>query len=125
MYIQFTFLCVLHVFLCALVSQLRGNSAAHMRDVLPGTLVAYFSADTISYYCDGLPVCPSLRPSYLCDLSCGRASDAAFCCELLVPRAHVATVRRRAFSVVGSQAWNDLPIELHSLLMARPSKFYI
>src|SRR6218665_3640279 len=29
------------------------------------------------------------------------------------------------FSVVGPSAWNDLPFELHSLLMAHPSKFYI
>src|SRR6218665_28715 len=33
--------------------------------------------------------------------------------------------QRRAFSVVGPSAWNDLPFELHSLLMAHPSKFYI
>src|SRR6218665_907978 len=30
-----------------------------------------------------------------------------------------------AFSVVGPSAWNDLPFELRSLLMAHPSKFYI
>src|SRR6218665_3985756 len=35
--------------------------------------------------------------------------------ELLVPRAHLATVQRRAFSVVGPSAWNDLRVELHSL----------
>jgi len=40
--------------------------------------------------------------------------------ELLVPWAHLATVQRRAFSVVGPSAWNDLPVELRSLLMARP-----
>src|SRR6218665_1098949 len=39
--------------------------------------------------------------------------------------AHLATMQRRAFSVVGSSAWNDLPVELRSLLMACPSKFYI
>src|SRR6218665_1126608 len=27
--------------------------------------------------------------------------------------------------VVGPSAWNDLPVELRSLLMTRPSKFYI
>ena len=31
----------------------------------------------------------------------------------------------RAFSVVGPSAWNDLPVELRSLLMTCPSKFYI
>src|SRR6218665_1249515 len=45
--------------------------------------------------------------------------------ELLVSRAHLANVQRKAFSVVGPSAWNDLPVELRSLLMARPSKFYI
>src|SRR6218665_1379349 len=45
--------------------------------------------------------------------------------ELLVPRAHLDTMQRRAFSVVGPSEWNDLPVELHSLLMACPSKFYI
>ena len=29
------------------------------------------------------------------------------------------------FSVVGPSAWNDLPFELRSLLVAHPSKFYI
>jgi len=29
------------------------------------------------------------------------------------------------FSVVGPSAWNDLPFDLRSLLMAHPSKFYI
>ena len=45
--------------------------------------------------------------------------------ELLVHWARLATVQRRAFSVVGPSAWNDLPVELHSLLMTHPSKFYI
>src|SRR6218665_2771331 len=49
------------------------------------------------------------------------------CCVLLrgVPWANLATMQRRAFLVVGPSAWNDLPIELRSLLMTRPSKFYI
>jgi len=34
-------------------------------------------------------------------------------------------MQQRAFSVVGPSAWNDLPLELQSLLMAHPSKFYI
>ena len=68
--------------------------------------------------------------------------------ELLVPRARLAIMQRRAFSVhsfilniyiaplqenysealhlvVGPSAWNDLPVELRSLLMTSPSKFYI
>ena len=48
------------------------------------------------------------------------------CCVLfLVPRARLAIMQRRAFSVVGPSAWNDLPFELCSLLVAHPSKFYI
>src|SRR6218665_2325470 len=44
------------------------------------------SADTISYYCDGLQVCPSLRPllpllPLLPSVGFGSASRAAFCCE--------------------------------------------
>jgi len=34
-------------------------------------------------------------------------------------------MQRRAFSVVGPSAWNDLPVELRSLPMTSPSKFYI
>src|SRR6218665_947218 len=45
--------------------------------------------------------------------------------EILVPRARLAIIQRRAFSVVGPSAWNDLPFELRSLLTAHPSKFYI
>src|SRR6218665_2331865 len=45
--------------------------------------------------------------------------------EFLIPRARLAIMQRRAFSVVGPSAWNDLPFELRSLLMAHPSKFYI
>ena len=45
--------------------------------------------------------------------------------ELLVHRARLAIMQRRAFSVVGPSAWNDLPVQLHSLLMTSPSKFYI
>src|SRR6218665_206088 len=45
--------------------------------------------------------------------------------EVLVPRARLAIMQRRAFSIVGPSAWNDLPFELRSVLMAHPSKFYI
>jgi len=45
--------------------------------------------------------------------------------ELLVSRARLAIMQRRAFQVVGPSAWNDLLFELWSLLMAHPSKFYI
>src|SRR6218665_930811 len=34
-------------------------------------------------------------------------------------------MQQRAFSVVGPSAWNDLPVQLCSLLMTSPSKFYI
>src|SRR6218665_1939082 len=100
----------------------------------PTILAAYLSADTISYYCVGLPVCPSLCPLYLRDLCCPvsvlaarRLLRSAARGELLVPRAHlrVAIMQRRAFSVVGPSAWNYLPIELRSLLMTSPSKFCI
>src|SRR6218665_387114 len=64
-------------------------------------------------------------PSYLCNLCCpvsvlaarGVLRSAARD-ELLVLRIHLATVQRRAFSVVGPSAWNDLHVELRSLLMA-------
>src|SRR6218665_899316 len=71
-------------------------------------------------------------PSYLCDLCCPasvlasrRVLRSAARGEPLVPRAHSATVHRRAFLVVSPLAWNDLPVELRTLLMACPSKFYI
>src|SRR6218665_2817343 len=66
--------------------------------------------------------------SYLRDLCCQVSALAtrwvlhsAARGELLVPRARCATMQRRAFSVVGPSAWNDLPFELFSLLMARHS----
>src|SRR6218665_1855557 len=60
-------------------------------------------------------------------LAARRVMRPAARCELLVPRAHLATVQRRAFSVVGRapSAWNDITVELRSLLIPRPSKFYI
>src|SRR6218665_1534310 len=71
-------------------------------------------------------------PSYLRDLCCPvsvfaarRVLRSAARGEFLVPRAHLAIMQRKAFSVVGPSAWNDLPFELRSLLMAHPSKFYI
>jgi len=50
------------------------------------TLAAYLSADTISYYCVGLPVCHSLCPllpswSLLPSVGFGSALGAPFCCE--------------------------------------------
>src|SRR6218665_2765622 len=78
-----------------------------------------------------LPVCPPLCPSYLRDLCCPvsdlaarRVLRSAARGELLVPRARLAIMQQRAFSVVGPSSWNDLPVELRSLLMASPSKFY-
>src|SRR6218665_1581104 len=71
-------------------------------------------------------------PSYLRVLCCPvsvlaarRVLRSAARGEFLVPRARLAIMQRRAFSIVGPSAWNDLPFELHSVLMAHPSKFYI
>src|SRR6218665_3703695 len=71
-------------------------------------------------------------PSYLRDLCCPvsvlaarRVLRSAARGELLVPGARLAIMQRRAFSVVGPSAWNDLLVELRSLLMTSPSKFYI
>ena len=44
---------------------------------------------------------------------------------VLVPLAHLATVQRRAFSVVGPSAWNDLRVELHSLQQLNRFKLFI
>src|SRR6218665_1442400 len=71
-------------------------------------------------------------PSYLRDLCCPvtvlaarRVLRSAARGKLLVHRARLAIMQRSAFWVVGSSAWNDLPVELRSLLMTSPSKFYI
>src|SRR6218665_472992 len=71
---------------------------------------------------------PLLRPSYLYDLCCPVSVVAAhwvLCSaargKLLVPRARLAIMQLRAFSVVGPSAWNDLPVELRSLLMIQVS----
>src|SRR6218665_263934 len=64
---------------------------------------------------------------YLRDLCCPvsglaarRVLRSAARGEVLVPRARLAIMQRRAFLVVGPSAWNDLPFELGSLLMAHP-----
>src|SRR6218665_1078134 len=71
-------------------------------------------------------------PSYLRDLCCAVSVLAvrwvlrsAARGEFLVPRARLAIMQRRAFLVLGPLAWDDLPFELRSLLMAQSSKFYI
>src|SRR6218665_3685762 len=73
-------------------------------------------------------------PSYLRDFCCPvsvlaarRVLRSAARGEFLVPRARLAItcMQRKTFSVVGPSAWNELPFELRSLLMAHPSKFYI
>src|SRR6218665_367865 len=58
-------------------------------------------------------------PSYLRVLCCPvsvlaarRVLRSAARGEFLVPRAHLAIMQRRAFSIVGPSAWNDLPFEL-------------
>ena len=69
------------------------------------------------------PLLPLAPPSYLCDLCCPgsvlavhRMLCSAVRGELLVPRTHLATMQRRAFSV-GPSTWNDLPVELRFLLI--------
>src|SRR6218665_354226 len=71
-------------------------------------------------------------PSYFRDLCCPvsvwaacRVLRSAARGELLVPQARLAIMQQRAFLVVGPSAWNDLPVELRSLLMTSPTKFYI
>src|SRR6218665_2836223 len=71
-------------------------------------------------------------PSYLRDLCCPvsvlaacRVLSSAARGEFLVPPPPFPIIQQRAFSVEGPSAWNDLPLELRSLLMAHPSKFYI
>ena len=91
------------------------------------SLAAYLSADTISYYHHGLLVCPSLRPLLpLWPL----LPSVVFAAHGLLrsaargePLVHLTTVQRRAFLFAGPSAWNDLPIELHSLTMATLPNF--
>src|SRR6218665_3857798 len=45
--------------------------------------------------------------------------------ELFVPRASLDIMHRRSFWFVCPSAWNELPVELRSLLMTSLSKFYI
>ena len=69
-------------------------------------------------------------PSYLTDL-CRPVSDLAsrqalrFSArgELLVPRARSALKQRRAFSVIGRSAWNELPLTLRWLPRNNVSSF--
>ena len=70
-------------------------------------------------------------PSYLRDLcrpvadvAARRVLRSATKGMLLVPRARLAIGQRRPFSVVGPSIWNELPLELRSLLAVRPAGFY-
>src|SRR6218665_2390061 len=103
---------------------------AYMRDVLHWLPIS----ERIQYRITAMvPRCVlGCAPSYLRDICCPvsvlaarRALRSAARGEFLVPWARLAIMQRRAFSVVGPSAWNDLPFELRSLLMAHPSKFYI
>src|SRR6218665_973011 len=85
----------------------------------------------------------AVPPSFLRDLCCPvsvlaarRVLRSAARGELLVPQAHLAIMQRRAFSVVGPSllhgsttisctSFRLFPVELHSLVMTSPSKFYI
>ena len=106
---------------------------AYMRDVqwLPISQRIQYRITVLVFRC--VLLCAR---SYLRDLRCPvsvlaarrRVMRSAARGELLVPRARLDTMQRRAFSVVGPSAcWNDLPVELRSLslLMTSPYKFYI
>src|SRR6218665_2641233 len=101
---------------------------AYMRDVLHWLPVS----ERIQYRITAMVsrLCPWLRPllpprPLLSVLAARQVLRSAARGEFLVPRARLAIMQRRAFSVVGPSAWDDLPFELRSLLMAHPSKFYI
>ena len=57
------------------------------------------------------------------DVAARRVLRSARTGELLVPRTHLVTAQRRAFSIVGPSIWNDLPHELHSLLCVNLTGF--
>ena len=73
---------------------------------------------------------PGCAPSYLRDL-CRPVSDvaarrvlrSATKGMLLVPRARLSIGQRRPFSIVGPSIWNDLPLDLRSLLAVRPTGY--
>ena len=103
---------------------------AYMRDVLhwlPTCIserIQYRIAAMVSHCVLGC------APSYIHDLCCPVSVLAARPVlrsaakgEFLVHQARLAIMQRRAFLIEGPAAWNDLPFELHSLLMAHPSKF--
>src|SRR6218665_693697 len=105
------------------------SSTAYMRDLLHLLPVSQW----IQYRITAMVSRCVLRcaASYLCDLFCPvsvlagrRVLRSAAMGELLVLLVRLAIMHRRAFSVVGPSAWNDLPFELRSLLVAPPSKFY-
>src|SRR6218665_2584570 len=97
----------------------------YMCDVL--RWLPIISVDTVSYHCDGLPLCPSMGPSYLCDQcqswQCWLGSAARG--ELFVLRVRLAIMQQRTFLIVGPSALNDIPFELRSPQMAHPSKLIL
>src|SRR6218665_2614973 len=91
-------------------------------------LVTTYRITAMVSRCDVLGCAPSYLRVLCCPVSvfaARRVLHSAARGEFLVPRARLAIMQRRAFSIVGPSAWNDLPFELRSVLMAHPSKFYI
>jgi len=97
---------------------------AYMCDVLHWLPISQWINIVLMGWCPGVSFTVSPLTFVTSAAQCQLLRSAARG-ELLVPRARLATVLRRAFSVVGPSASNDLPVELRSLLMARPSKVYI
>ena len=105
---------------------------AYMRDVLHWLPVSqriqYRTCITALVFRCVLRCAPSYHRDLCCPVSVlagRRVLRSAARGELLVPQARLAIMQRRTFTVVGPSAWNDLPVELRSLLMTSPSKFYI
>src|SRR6218665_4000802 len=89
---------------------------AYMRDVqwLPISQRIQYRITVLVFRC--VLLCAR---SYLRDLRCPvsvlaarRNLRSAARGELLIPRTRLAIMQRKAFSVVGPSAWNDLPVEL-------------
>src|SRR6218665_471109 len=87
---------------------------------------ACIPADTVSFRCAGIPLCPSVCHFYHCNLCCS-VSDSAARRMLLRGGAFghagpcITIMLRGASSgssVVGQSAWNDLPFELRFFLVA-------
>src|SRR6218665_3227726 len=113
----------LEVWTCQRAENLKKKSSKIPKNNYAATIVSAARRQIIGGGGGGAPINKSRRRRRSQIVGSGGAARRGW--RTALPRTRLAIMQRRAFSVVGPSAWNDLPVELRSLLMTSPSNFYI